>query len=330
VATSPFVCTLSGPIVTDIRYRRQYLHERQVLLRHHLDRFREGLVDAIVIPVASVDDTVALLQDLSESEGRLRLVRTPDEVLAAKAEERVAVLLGVSFEAIGNSVAPLHLYLELGACLFALALNPRNLLTDGCGERTQAGLSQLGITVVQALAKHGMLIDVSHTSDAGVADVAEAVRGPFIASHSNSRTLCPNPRNLTDDQARAIARRGGLVGVSTYPTLIAAGSDASIEGFLDHIDYFVRLIGVEHVAIGADFIDFVRAFIIPKIKSTDPSGAIYGEHETGTIGLDGIQDFRKVVDGLAHRGYSDKDRQRILGGNFLRVWSQVRVDAGLS
>ena len=131
--------TLSGPIVTDIRYRRQYLHERQVLLRHHLDRFKEGQVDAIVIPVAGTDDAIVLLQDISESEGRLRLGRTPEDVLAAKADQAVAVLLGVSFEAVGGSAAPLHLYRELGACLFALALNPRNLLTDGCGERTQAG-----------------------------------------------------------------------------------------------------------------------------------------------------------------------------------------------
>ncbi|HET7055687.1 MAG TPA: membrane dipeptidase [Thermomicrobiales bacterium] len=329
--TEPAIITpYGGPIVASLRYRREFLQERQVLLRFHLPRFRAGHVAGIVIPVDGYDDLALLLTEISESEGQLRLARAPSEARAIMADGAVAVLLGVTFEAIGAKPDILHVYQELGLSVFPLALNPRNLLTDGCGERTGAGLSYLGIDVVRKVATCGGLVDISHTSEAGFEDVAAHLSGPFIASHSNARTLCDNPRNLTDDQARTIAAHGGVVALSTFPTLVSTAPVATLDHFLDQIDYLVQLIGAESVAIGADFIDDVRDLYVPKIQRTDPGGAMYrGATVTTTQGLETIADLRHVAAALPSRGYSAPECERILGGNFLRVWEDARRRAGL-
>ena len=330
MAEPMIVCSYGGPVVASLRHRREFLHERQVLLRHHLPRFREGRVAGLVVPVDGLDDLALLLAELSESADQLRLARTPSEARAAMADGAVAVMLGVTFEAVGKTPDVLHVYHQLGMALFPLSLNPRNLLTDGCGERTNAGLSYFGIDVVQQVARLGALIDVSHTSDAGFADVASYLPGPFVASHSNSRVLCENPRNLTDDQARTIADHGGVVALSTYPTLVSTAGVPTLAHFLDHLDHFVRLIGPDAVALGADFIDYVRDLYLPKIQQTDPTGAMYGGGQVTAIqGLASIADLRNVAEALPRRGYSAHDRELILGGNFLRVWEEARRIAGL-
>lgn len=329
MVTDPLlVCTYGGPILINLRYRRQWLHEKQVLMRHHLPKFQAGTVSAIVIPVDDFDDATILITEIGESEGRFRLVTDGEELHLAVEAGAIAVLLGGSFLAIGNKLEYIELYRRLGMSNFALALNPRNLLTDGCGERTQGGLSYYGIKVVQKLEQLSVIIDVSHTSEAGFWDVLEATKGPFIASHSNARAVCDNLRNLTDEQICALADRRGLVALSTYPTLVSANADPTIEDYLDHIDYIARLAGTDYIGIGADFVDHSYDLVMPKIKSTDPTGILYGPLRLVTRDLGKAEDLINVRTGLARRGYSPTDIEKILGGNYLRVWQEVSQKSG--
>lgn len=321
---SPVVCTYGGPLLTDIRYRRQWNYETAVLAHHHLPRFQNGKVQGLVVPVISFEEAALLLTEIRESNGALMLTRMPDEVKAAAAEGSFAVLPSVSFEAIGTSLEFLDLYNLLGVCMFHLALNPRNLYVDGVGEDSPGGLSTLGRQLVERLTALNILVDVSHTSDRGVWDVLEIVKGPVLASHSNARAVCNNPRNLSDELAKAIVQQGGLIALSTYPTLIANTEVVLLEQYLDHMDYFAGLVGTDAIAVGADFIDYVYELVMPKIRTTDPTKVLYGDKVLTTQNLASIQDIYRIAEGLARRGYNDETIAKIMGGNFMRVWRQVR------
>lgn len=321
---SLIVCTYGGPLLTDIRFRRQWNHEKAVLTRHHLSRFQTGKVQALVVPVVSFEEVALLLTEIRESGRALALARNPAEVAAAVAQGSFAVIPSVSFEAIGTSLEYLDLYNLFGVSMFHLALNPRNLYVDGVGEDPPGGLSTLGKNLVERLTAFNILVDVSHTSDRGVWDVLEIVQGPILASHSNARAVCNNLRNLSDELAKAIVQQGGLIGLSTYPTLIANTAEVSLEQYLDHVDYFANLVGIDAIAVGADFIDYVYELVMPKIRTTDPAKVLYGDKVLTTQNLASIQDIFRIAEGLTRRGYNDETIAKIMGGNFLRVWGQAR------
>jgi microsomal dipeptidase-like Zn-dependent dipeptidase len=322
---SETICTYGGPIMTDVRFRRQWKYEKDVLVRYHLPRFRKGRLGGLVIPVTSIDEAALLMAEIGESQGAILLARSPSRARQIIQAGAFAMILGVSFEAIGTNLEYLDLYTQLGMVMFHLALNTRNLYVDGVGERSPGGLSILGLHLVKRLTKLGVLVDVSHTSDTGIWNVLEVVQGPVLASHSNARAICDNPRNLPDDLAKAIIELGGLIALSTYPTLVSKREKPSLEDYLDHIDYLADLVGPSGLGIGADFVDFVYGTVIPKIRASDPTGIIYGEKEIVTDRLASIEDITHVAEGLRRRGYTHEAICGIMGDNFLQVWEAAQA-----
>lgn len=135
-----------------------------------------------------------------------------------------------------------------------LTWNHRNALADGAGENaTGGGLTKFGKEVVREMERLGMLVDVSHLSDAGFWDVEKLAKKPFIASHSNARAVCAVQRNLTDDQLRAIAAKGGVVGLNFYPNFLAKGEKAGIEDILRHTLHMLDIMGEDHIGFGSDW-----------------------------------------------------------------------------
>ncbi len=313
------ICTYGGPILTDLVYQRNWLSQSKSLVRRHLPRWKEGRVWGMVVPVDNLDEVTVLLTELEESEGAAALTTTVAEIYAAQERGVAAVILGGTFKAIGGDIASLKLYRKLGLRTFALSLNPRNLLTDGCGERNASGLSYLGVKAVQEMERLGVLIDLSHTSEKGFWDVLEHTRGPVFASHSNCRGLNDNPRNLTDKQIEALAQRGGLVALSTYPTLVSSNPQPTLDEYLDHVDYLKRLVGTNYIAIGTDFIDYVYDFVDPGVRKSDPTKVIYGEEKRVVTGLEDISHLPNIRTGLEERGYTGAEIKAILSGNFLRL-----------
>ncbi|MFY9416452.1 MAG: membrane dipeptidase, partial [bacterium] len=161
------------------------------------------------------------------------------------------------------------------------------------------GLTSLGLETVAAMNRLGMVVDVSHLSPAGFWDVLEHSRHPVIASHSNARGLHDHPRNLDDEQIKALAARGGVIGINFAPQFLGPG--ARLETVLDHIDYIARLAGCDCIGLGSDY---------------DGIAATPG-------GLEDVSRLPNITRGLVARGYSDSDILKILGGNFARVFSQV-------
>ncbi|WP_078544083.1 dipeptidase [Litchfieldia alkalitelluris] len=171
-----------------------------------------------------------------------------------------AMLTLEGVDAIGNDLQKLSILFQLGVRSVGLTWNNANLAADGAGEPRGAGLTTLGIEIVQMNNKHQVLTDVSHLSERAFWDVMEIADYP-IASHSNSKALCDHPRNLTDAQANEMFVKNGLIHVVYNPPFINEKGPATIGDLIKHIDHFCSLGGVNQIGLGSDF-DGISKFII--------------------------------------------------------------------
>lgn len=192
-------------------------------------------------------------------------VRTAGEVDAAVASGRVAAILTLEGAApIGEELAYLDRLHEDGVRMVTLCWNGKNALASGHG--TADGLSAFGRRAIRRMEELGMVVDVSHLNDEGFADLLACSDAPFVASHSNSRAVCGHPRNLTDDQFRAIVERGGLVGLNYFRAFVterAAADGAMVAGrptpevsfdeLAAHVEHFLNLGGEDAIALGSDY-----------------------------------------------------------------------------
>ena len=201
----------------------------------------------------------ALLKDIEESE-RFELVTTVDGMKKAIEDGKVALWLGLEGgEPIGESLDLLEVFHRLGLRVLTLTWSLRNAIGDGVFERTGGGLTKFGVEVVGKAEELGILLDLSHINDAGFWDTLDVTAFPVIASHSNARALCDNPRNLTDEQITAIAERGGVIGAVAIPSFIDK-EKPTLERYVEHITYMVDLAGYLHVGLGFDFVYYLRGW----------------------------------------------------------------------
>jgi len=241
-------------------------------------------------------------QQLERCPGLRPVFRVADVQAAVQQGDIGAVLAVEGGEGIGDRLAYLRLLYRLGVRLITLTWNQRNLIADGVGEeRTRGGLSNFGVEVVQEMNRLGMLVDVSHLAEPGFWQVAEVCRGPFVASHSCCRRLCDHRRNLTDEQLRALARAGGVVGINFAPDFLVKDGKATLEDVIEHIDHVAGLVGVDYVGLGSD----------------------YDGIEATPAGLEDASKMPALTAALLRRGYREDDVRKIMGGNFLRVMGEV-------
>lgn len=239
----------------------------------------------------------------------------PDGVLGAVRDGRVAGILAIEGgEALGGDLAVLRILHRLGVRVVTLTWNHRNSLADGLDESgTGGGLTRFGVDVVREMGRLGMLVDVSHLSEAGFWRVMEVAEGPVIATHSNARAVCDHPRNLTDDQIRALAAKGGVMGLNSCGPFVSEragkpGPDgqpqrAEIADLVDHADHIIRLVGGKHLGFGLD-LDGIR---------------------TMTAGLEEVTGVPHLVRGLLERGHDPGTVRDIMGGNFLRAMKEAAM-----
>ena len=290
-----------------------------VISSQHIDlpRLLEGGVTAQIfacfvrqqfLPSDATNEALRLIdafyRALDENPEALLLATTAADVEQAKAEGKVAGVLSLEgAEALEGDLAMLRTFYHLGLRALGLTWNWRNQAADGLGEsRTGGGLTEFGVALVREANRLGLILDIAHLAPAGVRDVLELSEAPVVASHANARALCDHHRNLTDEQLAGIAASGGLVGVTYVPSFLAQEhQDASLEKVLDHIDYIVKTIGLDHVGLGSDFDGFDG--VLP--------------------GLEDVSHLPALTAGLVARGYSDEKVAQILGGNYLRVFRQV-------
>ena len=249
------------------------------------------------------------------------LVETADDVRRAKAQDKLAVAMHFQgTNALARNLHMVEAYYRLGIRHMLMAYNQKNAVGDGCHELTDAGLSRFGRDLVAEMNRVGMLVDVSHTGYRTSMDVIAASTQPVVFTHSNPKALWDHPRNITNDQAKASAATGGVVGVNGVG-IFMGDNDASTEALYRLVAYYRDLIGAEHVGLGVDF-SFDTESIIRKARSSAaqyPSGGGY-DKELAFVQPEQVADLANL---LLRRGFSASEVQGILGENWLRVTSQV-------
>ena len=246
----------------------------------------------------------AFYREIEDNSDKLVFATTGRDVDKAREEGKIASLLSIEGgEALDGRIELLRIFYRLGVRLMTLTWSLRNELGDGAFEgRTGGGLTRFGVQVVEEMDRLGMVVDVSHLSEAGFWDVMKVSKRPVIASHSNSKALCSHPRNLTDEQAKAIAKKGGVIGVNFAGYFLGEGR-RSLAGVVDHMDHLSAVIGPEHVALGSDFDGLPIEQLPDELK--DVSG------------------LPRIAEELAARGYSESAIRGIMGENMLRAVRSV-------
>jgi membrane dipeptidase len=217
-----------------------------------------------------------------------------------------------------GSMAALEALYELGVRSIQPTWNLRNELGDGVRERgTNSGLTGFGVAVLKRMQQLGMVVDLAHIGESGFWHALEVTEGPVTVSHANARAIYDHPRNLTDDQVRAIAERGGVIGIHTLPTFTGPGSP-TLEDLLRHVDHLVQVAGIEHVSFGGDF--------VASDGPRPPREPIFHDPRKAPPTIPGLAEADDLVNltvALLGHGYAKEDVSAILGGNLLRMLRQV-------
>jgi len=227
-------------------------------------------------------------------------VKNSSDLFTPENSEKIGCILHIEGgECLGTDMEILSLLYRAGLRSMGLTWNHRNLLADGAGEgKSAGGLSRLGKDIVKEMSRLGIMLDLAHISPPSFYNALDFYPQPVLVSHANARALCPHWRNLDDNQLRALADHGGLIGITQVADFVKEGH-AVIDDMLDHIVYIADLIGVEHVALGSDF-----------------DGA-------DNMVIDNVGGYAELPEHLARRGFAAQEIEMILSENALRVIRQV-------
>jgi len=280
----------------------------------------------------AVDALVAWRRRAREHSDELLIALKAEDFREAKRSGRLAVLMNFQnatmLEGDADNVEALH---ALGMRAFQLTYNSRNLLGDGCTERTNAGLSDFGIEVVGRMNRVGVLVDLSHCGRQTTLDGIQFSEKPVAITHSMIEKYRPgHPRAKTDDQLRALADKGGVFGCVALGYFVGddPGGETTIETYADHIEHAVNLIGIEHVGLSTDYP--VRgisswatreAWYEPRLEVFKPSYDV--KWPPWIPELDTPDRYRNLLAVLDRRGWKTGDMERLLGENWLRLFTDV-------
>ncbi len=260
------------------------------------------------------------------------------DIERAKKEGKVAIIFGPQHaDMIENKLYLLDVFHKLGIRVVQLTYQSNNLLGAGCLEKVDPGLSMFGHAVVDEMNRLGIVVDLSHCGVNTTNDAIEASKDPVVFTHTGPRDRFEHFRNKYDYQIKAIAEKGGVSSITVYRPCIARGYGipATFEDLLDCIDWVVDLVGVDHVGFGTDFeedpveIDHLmwRPDGRPHVGSEEIRRIYAAGQPKEQVGVkldfNSIEHFPRLTMGLVHRGYSESDILKILGGNYMRVFKEV-------
>jgi membrane dipeptidase len=276
------------------------------------------------------------MKDLAE--WRALFDKHPDRLLEAtraahfaeaKKTGRIAVVLGFQNATIVESdVRNLDALYAAGARCIQLTYNSRNLLGDGCTERTNAGLSDFGVEVVHKMNALGIVVDLSHCGEQTSKDAIELAKRPPAFTHTVCKTVYDHVRGKSDALLKAISNKGGMTGVMTLGYMVGPTAKTTLDDYLRQVDHAVKVCGLDHVGLASDYaIRGIMAthtresWYVPRLTSFKP---IYNVRWPPNIPeLDPPTRFRTITQGLAKRGYRSTEVDKILGGNWVRYFGEI-------
>ncbi|MDR3095387.1 MAG: membrane dipeptidase [Bacteroidales bacterium] len=287
----------------------------------NLPKMEEGMLDAVFFAcrikqgtrdeaaykkaVANIYELIdGIYEQVEKNKNRCGIAIYPEDAARLKNEGKKAIFIGMeNGYGLGKNLSNLALFQKMGVNYVTLCHTENNEICDSSTDTPEwNGLSDFGRQTVKEMNRLGMLIDVSHASDTTFYNVIRLTTQPIVASHSAARALCSHPHNLSDEQLKALAKNGGVAQVCLRDAYL--GNDAKtadLTTVIRHIDHIVKVAGIHHVGIGSDF---------------DGGG--------GVTGCNGSNDLINITVQLLQKGYSEEDIAKIMGGNFLRVLSEVQ------
>lgn len=299
-------------------------HERDPRILVDLHKMAEGRLDATIMVAylpqgERTDEALAaataqadrLLNQIEEMAAAnctaIDIARTPADIRRLKDAGKKALMLGIeNGYAVGRDLSRVAHFRRRGVVYMTLCHNGDNDICDSArGQGEHGGLSAFGEQVVHEMNRTGMLVDLSHASEKSFFDALAVSRMPIVCSHSSCKSLCDVPRNLSDEQLKALSHSGGVAQVTLYNGFLRRDGQASILDAIEHLNHMVNLMGVEHVGLGTDF-----------------------DGDGGVPGCASAAELINFTRRLLKERYSPEDIRLIWGGNFLRVMEQVQNNAG--
>jgi membrane dipeptidase len=316
-------------LLLELGYRELRFGETGTFARTWLPLLEAGGVGLQVCPVfvelerqpegtlrEALGQATCLLRAVRESTDRVVQVRTASDLDAVERGERIGLMLSLEgVEQFGYETWPAETFWELGMRMAGLTWNRRNPFADGAAE--DGGLSRLGRALVDELVSLGVILDLAHASPATFDEIiARAAGAPVICTHAACRSVNDHPRNLTDDQLRALAGAGGLFGLMLHPLAIGH-EQRTLARVVDHLEHAVGVVGIDRVCLGGDFTTRLNEVMPPMPDPADglmPAGL---EPGAGIEGLKGPEDYPALLAALADRGWSDPDIAAVSSANLL-------------
>jgi membrane dipeptidase len=317
---------------------------------------KAGGVAAIKVTIPDVE-CFSMSQTVSELAGwfhrlrslepsKMRLVRSVQEIRAAKRDGAIAVILGSQGAGfLGLDLSNLDFFHRLGMRTMQPTYQRRNQFGSGCGEKNDDGLSRLGVDWVESMNKLGMAISLSHVGFKTSMEVMEISKDPVVFDHSNPKAVCKHMRNITDEQIQTCAEKGGVVGLTPFSMFVSDSkrpTELGVSDYIKHVDYVADLVGVDHIGIGLDLAErhYRTADMILEERRMLPgiTSKFVEEVEDEFIKsgreklsfaelympwLNSMSQMPIITDALLDAGYSEQDVKKILGENFLRVFQKV-------
>lgn len=259
-------------------------------------------------PLEYADLIFDKIEEITEANRKyISIARTPGDLYEDKRNGRKSIMLGIENGiALNGQLQNLQHFVQRGVVYITLCHNGDNDICDSArGCNTHGGVSRFGEQVIREMNRLGIMVDMSHAAEKSFYDALEISSMPIVCSHSSSRALCDHPRNLTDDQMRALAAKGGVAQTTLYSGFLKKEGEATIIDAIEHLEHAIKIMGIDHVGLGTDF--------------------------DGDGGVKGLADSSELINftrQLLARRYSERDIQKIWGGNFLRVMGQVQKVRG--
>lgn len=244
------------------------------------------------------------------------------DILRAKRDGKVAVIMGLQNADHFLRPADVKSFYEIGQRCAQLTYNSQNRIGSGSTERVDGGVTDFGISIIEAMNAVGMLVDVSHSGDRTTLDAIEISKKPIAITHSNCRALIDHPRVKTDEAIKAMAAKGGVMGITGVRNFVSKTDPTTIMHYVDHIDHVVKLVGIDHVGIGTDSDLYGYDDTSPEMNKM-LRGAYKDSYAfREKIDIDGFDHPLKMfnlTEELFRRNYSDANILAVLGGNFQRL-----------
>jgi len=319
------------------------LPERLPMSQHDLDLVRGSGIDVIKLSLGGIKDdfahtvaTIAQVQQLIEVHpDYFTQVRIAADMARGQRERKLGIILSFeSAEMLGGQLSSLEVFRDLGVRVMQLSYNRTSPFAAGVMEPNAGGLTALGREAVREMNRLGIAVDLSHANPATTADVLALSSVPPVMTHAGCAAVHPHPRNKTDEQLRALAAKGGVVGIYDLPYLSASPHQPTVDDYMAHLQHALEVAGEDHVGIGSDvgiepfdsspagMAEFSR-----ELAERRAAGLSAPEEDRPTYvaGLNVPRRMEIIAGRLLKRGYSTTATEKVVGANFARVFTQIWV-----